>query len=300
MNVKLTADRTDIVVPGSIVGFGTGYSILAAAIIPADHINVRAVAGAAQVSGLGLGAKARDPTRHPTVVALRSLLDHVGAPQVGVHLAFRSKIPRGSGLGAFEAEVVAGLVAATRMLGSPDNLDQGFLLDFAERLGADRLRAAVSLSGGAALRVDSQSLRRLPVDPNSGLEITAFVPGFTLDERSDRDTEPRAIRYAQAQRSAASLALELGLLAGITAITPEILMDATENAMRAEQLSVRSPASTSLATWFRDQEVPAFVCGSGPSVICYGPVPEVISDAAAQSGWNQLPLGLTGCGALTV
>ncbi|WRS30185.1 hypothetical protein U6G28_00380 [Actinomycetaceae bacterium MB13-C1-2] len=297
--MKLTADRTDIVVPGSIVGFGTGYSILAAAIIPADHVNVRAVAGAAQVSGLGLGAKAPDPTRHPTVVALRSLLDHVGAPQVGVHLAFRSKILRGSGLGSFEAEVIAGLVAATRMLGSPDALDEEFLLDFAEKLGADRLRAMVSLGGGAALRVGSEHLRNLPVDPNSGLEITAFVPSFTLDERSDQDAEPRAIRYSQAQRSAASLALQLGLLAGTTAITPGVLMDATENAMRAEQLSVRSPASTSLVTWFRDQQIPAFVCGSGPSVICYGSVPEAIGDAAVQSGWSQLPLGLTVSGALT-
>ena len=297
--MKLTADRTDIIVPGSIVGFGTGYSSLAVAALPADHVNVRAVAGSSQVSGIGLGVRAPDPEKHPTVVAIRALLENVGAPQVGVHLAFRTKIPRGSGLGSFDAEIVAGLVAATQMLGSPDDIGTGFLLDFAERLGAERSRALVSLLGGAAIRVDEGQVIQLPVDPNSGLEITAFVPGFSLAEGRDQEIEPRTVRYSEAERSAVSLALQVGLLAGSTRQTPETLMAATENAMRGEQMTVRSPASSSLVTWFRDQQVPAFVCGSGPSVVCYGPVTDTIKAAAAESGWSPLSMGLTTSGAIT-
>lgn len=296
--MKLTADRTQIDVPGSIVGFGTGYSSLVVGVGPVDHVSVVAVAGASQVSGIGLGARPADPSTHPTVVAVSALLDRVGAPQVGVQLSFRAKIPRGSGLGARSAEIVTGLVAATRLLGSPDELDLDFLLQMAQELGADRQRALVAFMGGACVRLGEQDEVRFEGKPWSDLQLGAFVPGFVMDETKDQEPEPRAVKYADAQRSAASLALQMGLLSGTVYPDREILKAATQNALRKEVASVRSPASHSLANWFQEQSIPAFVTGSGPAVVTCGVVPEEISEAALVSGWTPHPLELATTGAL--
>ena len=286
--MKLVADRAEVSVPGSIAGLGSGYHVLAVAVGPVQRTVVRAVAGDSRIMGLGPLERGMNPRDHGTVRAALTLLDRVGAPQVGLLLQCLSRLPAGSGLGGHAADVATGLVAVRGMLGSPPGLGDEDLVDMAVELGVDRVRARAALFGGAALG-DAEVAWTVPT--SSSLTPVAFVPNFALDEQL-RVPESQVVRYPDAQASAQSLGLQVALLTGALQPDRELLMAATQNAMSRDQGPPPSPASAALVEWLRKQSVPAFTSGQGPAVVSLSPVSDRIIESAARSGWQQLDLML--------
>src|SRR5690606_33950690 len=88
---------------------------------------------------------------HLVVRALRLALDHVGAPQVGLHMRCTNAIPHGRGMGSSAAAVVAGILAARMLIGDPEALDDATALALATTMEGHPDNAAPALLGGATV-----------------------------------------------------------------------------------------------------------------------------------------------------
>ncbi len=289
--MKIQSDRAQVVVPGSVVGFGTGFNTLGVATAPNYRVVVRAVVGPNKVTG----AKTQDPQTHPGIVALNGVLDTVGAPRVGVHWIVDTQLPPGAGLGYFAAEVTAGVRAALELLGNPEELGSDFVVSQVESHGVGRLRAALAVRGEAAVltQQDAVTFRASAV---GSLSPCAFVPGFQICEQEEALEPPRTVPFEMAQRAGAAQALHVAMLTGARQPSGSLLMAATENHLENQYLTVPSPASAELVAWLRSSGRPAFVSGPGPAVVCLSSVPQSVVDAAHTSGWEHLPLGFAAYG----
>ncbi len=287
--MKIVADRAEVTVPGSVTGFGIGLDLLGVATLPAYRASFRAVAGRTQVIGDAIPAALTDPEKNPAVVAVKALLERVGAPTVGLNVTVSSSIPPGAGLGSYAAKVAAGTLAAKALLGDPEPLDLDFLTDCVTSLGVDPLRTRLALSGeGAFLRSDGSPAPFTTAQ--TGLDLTALIPDFVLDEHSGSGPRPSAVPFAAAQGAAANALLMTSLLSGQTAPTTELLYQATENLLADQYLQPASPASAALVRWLREQGLAAFTSGDGPAVCCFGELSPEVAGAAERSGWKVLPL----------
>lgn len=294
--MKLKADRVELSVPGSIGGLSP-FGCVALAVSPLDRITVRAVAGPSRVSGTGEFVRRPMAETHPTVLAVKHVMDHAGASQVGIQLHAEAGIPRGAGLGAFAAQVVTGLVAAREMLGAQELISREHLIQFAVEMGADRLRACASLCGGLAV-ADPSSIDMPSVGIAQQLPLTAFVPDFEADESRKVDLSPQVVRFPQAASAASALAALVSAIGSGELPDSARLLQLTDAALIADSLQVVAPASWALVGWLREMGLPALVSGAGPSVVVVGEVPQNVRDASVRSGWREVNLLVAGQGAL--
>ena len=105
---RLAHDSVRVQVPATSANLGPGFDSLGLALEIRDDISVRATTGITHVTVRGSGAGALpEGEDHLVVRAIRAGLDYAGAPQAGLELHCRNRIPHGRGLGSSAAAVVA-------------------------------------------------------------------------------------------------------------------------------------------------------------------------------------------------
>ena len=148
--MRLGSDHVRVTVPATSANLGPGFDSLGLALDHHDVVEVRAL-GSAEVTVEVTGEGAEDVPGgedHLVVRAIRAALDHVGAPQVGLHLTCRNAIPHGRGMGSSAAAVVAGILAARGLVADPDALDDEVALGLATALEATPTTPHPPCSGG--------------------------------------------------------------------------------------------------------------------------------------------------------
>ena len=283
--MKIVTDRAEVSTPGSVTGFGTGLDLVGVAVLPAYRASFRAVVGRTQVIGNSGPTILTDPDKNPAVVAVKALLERVGAPTVGLNVVVSSSIPSGAGLGSYAAKVAAGTLAAKALLGNPEQLDLEFLTQCVTSLGVDPLRARLALAGEGAFLTGSGIPVSFPT-PRTELTLTALVPDFVLDEHSGPGPRPATVPFSAAQEAAGNALMVTSVLSGQLEPTKQNLFEATENHMAGEYLQVASPASAALVGWLREQGLAAFASGDGPAVCCFSEISPEVAGAAERSGWR--------------
>lgn len=268
--MKLGADRVSARVPATSANLGPGFDALGLALNYFDELTVHALATErVQVDVIGEGAgEVPNDERHLVVKSIRRALDHVGAPQVGLHLECRNNIPHGRGMGSSAAAVVAGLVAARGLIHDPDALNDQVLLNLATQLEGHPDNAAPAILGGATAAWmtahDEPRAARLAI--SSEIEPTVIVPTARLSTHRARGVLPLAVPHANASFNAGRAALLVHALAQ----DPDLLFDATEDKLHQEYRAPVMPATWSLVAALRARGFAATVSGAGPTVLVLG------------------------------
>src|SRR5450830_563387 len=151
--MRLGHDHARVRVPATSANLGPGFDALGLALALHDDLDVRALGSAevvVEVTGEGAGEVPLGED-HLVVRALRLALDHVGAPQTGLHLTCTNRIPHGRGLGSSAAAVVAGILAARALVADPEALDAEVALHLATELEGHPDNAAPAILGGATV-----------------------------------------------------------------------------------------------------------------------------------------------------
>ena len=194
----------------------------------------------------------------------------------------RSEIPLSGGLGSSAAAIVAGLSAADHLF----ELDADVLGEACALEGhPDNVTAAVH--GGFVICADGGATR---LDPPTGLEALAVVPGEAVRTRAARAALPAEVPIEQAVFNVAHGALlTLGLARGDWDLLARGLHDRLHEQRRAHLF----PRSYELAGRARELgALGATISGAGPTVLvwCFyeqtGAVAEALS--AEVDGWAQL------------
>lgn len=264
--MRIARPTAAVQVPATTANLGPGYDALGVALDLTDEIAVDATTGATDVDVDGEGAETVPRGEdHLVVQALRRGLDHVGAPQIGVRLRARNRIPHGRGLGSSAAAVIGGLLLARGLIADPDALDDDTILQLATEIEGHPDNAAPALLGGAILSFDSGgrvATARLRLHPEA-LRPVVLLPTTSLSTAQARGLLPAQVPHADAAFTAARAAL---LVHALTA-DPRMLMDATEEKLHQQQRSPAMPASVDLMRVLRREGFPAVISGAGPSVI---------------------------------
>lgn len=312
--MRLGADRVRVRVPATSANLGPGFDTAGMALGLYDDVEVRAL-GVSNVIVEVVGEGADDlpgGEDHLVVRAMRHALDHVGAPQTGVHLICKNRIPHGRGLGSSAAAVVAGILAARALVSEPESLDDAVALTLATELEGHPDNAAPALLGGATLAwSEGRAAHAVRIDVHPTLVPIAVVPPHRLSTSHARGVLPEQVPHADAAWQAGRAALLVEALGR----RPELLFTATGDRLHQEQRRGVMPESLALVDALRARGVPAVVSGAGPTVLALArsaegdqaPVEERATDAdqaltevfgGAMGGWRILRLGLSQDGAL--
>jgi len=315
--VRLRAEHVRVRVPATSANLGPGFDALGLALGLHDELDVRALATSGvrvEVEGEGAGQVPDDET-HLVVRALRAALDHVGAPQTGLHLVCRNAVPHGRGLGSSAAAVVAGILAARGLVSEPEALDDDVALALATELEGHPDNAAPALLGGLTVAWSPDATAageqpapgaavravRLAVHPD--VAPVAVVPPGHLSTHAARGVLPAQVPHADAAWQAGRSALLVEALGR----RPDLLLDATGDRLHQGYRRAVMPASLALVDALRAQGVAAVVSGAGPTVLVLarrladGTTDADAAVAAAfggvMAGWRVLPLPVDADGA---
>jgi homoserine kinase len=314
--VRLGADRARVRVPATSANLGPGFDALGLALALHDDVEVRAL-GSADVVVDVVGEGAEDVPSgedHLVVRALRHALDHVGAPQTGLHLTCRNRIPHGRGLGSSAGAVVAGLLAARALVAEPESLDDDVVLRLATELEGHPDNAAPALLGGATVAWSDDdgagAVHAVRLDVHPSLAPIAVVPGTRLATSHARGVLPDQVPH----RDAAFQAGRAALLVEALGRRPDLLLPATEDRLHQGYRRPVMAESMALVDALRARGVAAVVSGAGPTVLALARASGETGDAAAgptdadaalqqvfggaMGGWRIVRLGIDGTGAV--
>nr|WP_225225001.1 homoserine kinase [Cellulomonas sp. JH27-2] len=294
----MRADRVRVRVPATSANLGPGFDALGLALGLHDDVEVRALGSpevVVEVTGEG-GGEVPDDERHLVVQALRTALDHVGAPQSGVHLVCHNRIPHGRGLGSSAAAVVAGIAAARGLVSEPEALSDDVALALATQMEGHPDNAAPAIHGGATVAWSTAAgVGVAPLAVHPDVAPVAIVPANRLSTSSARGVLPSTVPHADAAFQAGRAALLVEALGR----RPDLLLDATADRLHQEYRRRVMPHSLALVDALRAAGVAAVVSGAGPTVLALARRTADGTDADAAiatafgptlGGWRVLPL----------
>lgn len=313
--MRLGADRARVRVPATSANLGPGFDALGLALALHDEVEVRALGSAdVVVDVVGEGAdEVPSGDDHLVVRALRHALDHVGAPQTGLHLTCRNRIPHGRGLGSSAGAVVAGLLAARSLVAEPEALDDDVVLRLATELEGHPDNAAPALLGGAtvAWSEGGDAVRAARLAVHADVAPVAVVPSSRLATSHARGVLPDRVPHGDAAFQAGRAALLVEALGR----RPDLLLPATEDRLHQGYRRPVMAESLALVDALRARGVAAVVSGAGPTVLVLaravgaaapdGSRPTDADEAlrqvfgGAMGGWRIAPLAIDTTGATT-
>jgi homoserine kinase len=244
--------RRRVRVPGSSANLGPGFDTMAAAVSVHLELEVEETGEFSVDAG-----DASLPTDESNL-CVRAFADlH---PVDGLSFRIRSDIPLEAGLGSSGAAIVAALIAADHMYELA--LPREEVFERAAAIEGHPDNVAASLYGGFVVCADGDVT---VVEPPSGLEAIAVVPGEPVPTGKARDALPSAVPLADATFNVAHAAtLALGLARGDLALIAKGLED------RLHQPPRRSLYPRSLELVERARELGALgatISGAGPTVL---------------------------------
>ena len=259
-------DHVRVQVPATSANLGPGFDALGLALAVYDEIEVRALGtpgAVVEVSGAGAG-EVPGGEDHLVVRALRTALDHVGAPQTGLHLICHNRIPHGRGLGSSAAAAVAGILAARLLIADPSALDDDVVLDLATRMEGHPDNAAPALLGGATVAwIEEGRARAVRLAVHRDVVPVVLVPASRLATRTARAVLPPTVPHADAATQAGRAALLVEALGR----RPDLLLPATQDLLHQRYRAQVMPDTLALVEALRRRGVAAVVSGAGPTVL---------------------------------
>lgn len=294
--VRIQAESVTVKIPATSANLGPGFDSMGLAMNLYDQITARAIVGSTRVEIVGEGADTLPRNEdHLVVKALRRGLDTLGASQVGVELVCKNQIPQARGLGSSAGAIVGGLMLAQGLTGgnlSP--LTKQNILEIAADMEGHPDNVAPALFGGVVVSRQGENLVAVPLKTEYKLEITVFIPSYTLATEYARELLPTEISFAEAVANSANTALLVLALQK----EPALLLSATEDYLHQAYRRPAMKPSVDLMRWLRKRMLPAVISGAGPTVLVLGETPAVIKAQARSNGWEVKSLSLDTDGAV--
>ena len=270
--------RFTVRTPASSANLGPGFDALGLALDLWNEAVIDTEGPAGQIALQGSETALLDGRENLTVTAMQRLADEVGLELPGFSLVVRTDVPVARGLGSSAAALVAGLVAANRLLGTPLTVSELYSIAWQMEGHGDNVGA--TLYGGAVLAVpEVPDPIQLLSHGSPDLCVIVFIPDATGLTRAARAALPPTVPHADAAFNiAASGGLVLGLHTGDTRLISAGMHDRLHEPYRARlfpHLEAMTAAARSAGA------LGACLSGAGPSILalCTPESCESVTDA---------------------
>ena len=260
-----------ITVPASSANLGAGFDALGLALTlyntvwmeEADGCHIEAVDGS------------DIPTDESNMIwqAAKGLYERCGHPFRGLRILQENNIPMTRGLGSSSACLVAGLLGANTLLGSP--LSRTDLLDLAAELEGHPDNVAPAMCGGLVTSVmDGGKVHSVSVPVADRIRFAVFIPDFELKTSVARAALPDTVSREDSVYNLSRAAL----------MTASLFSGSLENLRFGVQDRLHQPYRFPMIAgaeqiFFTSYELSAYgVCisGAGPSILA------IVDDAHAE------------------
>lgn len=277
-----------IQIPATSANLGSGFDSLGIALTMYNQVWME------ESDTLDISSKddVKIPTDENNLIfwAARQVYEKCGRKLPGLKLIQQNDIPMARGLGSSSACIVAGLLGANRLLGSP--LSQQELINLAAKIEGHPDNTTPAISGGlVASAIEGERVYSVSVPVAENIRFVLFIPPFEL-----KTEKARAILPAQYSREDAVYNLSRSAL-----MTATLFSGKTENLRVAVQDRLHQPHRSGLIPHL-DQvfrlsyelgSLGTYISGAGPTIIA-------LADVADTGNFTQYALrhleekGITG------
>jgi homoserine kinase len=241
---SLVGRRVTVEAPATIANLGAGYDTLGLAVDLVLRVTIegrawdpRSSPVELRVEGEGAGDLPGDRSNRLAVALETGLtaLGLEGTDRLAWTIEMSNPIPLERGLGASAAATVAGLIAASALVGGA-GLDQFTVLRLATGIEGHPDNVAPALLGGltASLALDDR-VESIRLDPPSGIALVAWIPDRRLKTSEMRRVLPDSVPRADAISNLARVAVGVaGLASGRSDVLALLTQDRLHEPYRAE------------------------------------------------------------------
>jgi homoserine kinase len=294
----LVGRRVSVEAPATIANLGAGYDTLGLAVDLTLRVTIEARAADSgtpdvelTVDGEGVGELAVDRSNR-LIVALEAGLAELGVEGLD-RLAWRvemsNPIPLERGLGSSAAATVAGLIAASALVGT-HGLDAATVLRLATRIEGHPDNVAPALLGGLTASIALEDrVESIRLDPPHDVVVLAWIPEQRLNTARMRAVLPDSVPRAAALANLARVAVGV---AGLASGRSDVLALLTRDRLHEPYRAAAYPALPFLIAAARDAgAIGACLAGSGSTVVAFVPtsaaaVEQAVGTALAEKAAN--------------
>ncbi|HIU31573.1 MAG TPA: homoserine kinase [Candidatus Caccousia avistercoris] len=255
-----------IQVPATSANLGSGFDALGIALTLYNQVWME------EADRLEISCKdsVKIPTDESNLIywAVKQLYQECGKKLPGLRLIQENNIPLARGLGSSSACIVAGILGANRLLGSP--LSQSDLINLAAKIEGHPDNTSPAIEGGlVASAMEAGRVYSVSVPVSDKLRFGVFIPPFELKTEKARSVLPESYSRADAVYNLSRSAL----------ITASLFSGKLENLRVAVQDCIHQPYRSGLIegcdSVFRLSyelgSLGTYISGAGPTIIAMLP-----------------------------
>ena len=277
-------NRAFVRVPGTSANCGPGFDCLGLATTIYNYLDLTLLRGGKViVESTGEGAD-NIPLgrRNLTWQAVRRLLQEVKREDEykGAIIRMKNYVPISRGLGSSSTAIVAGLVAANEIIGSP--LNRYELLRLATEIEGHPDNVAPALFGGFTVSVmDKGAVQTFSFLPRNKLKLIVAVPDFELSTRLARKVLPRNVSMHDAIFNVSRASM---LVAALVEGREDLLPIAFDDALHQPYRKKLVPGMNEVFEAAKDAgALGAAISGAGSCLIAFTPARSHLEEKIASA-----------------
>lgn len=286
-------------VPATSANLGAGFDCLGLALEIYDGYAAQVLdEPGLDVEVAGEGASTiRTDEKNLVISSMNAAFDHMGGRPRGLALRALNAIPHGRGLGSSSSAIIGGLfLARSLVISGSERLNDNDLLALATEIEGHPDNVAAAFHGGATIAwVEDGSGKAISIPVDMRIMAIAFIPSDSgeVATKKARALLPETIPHIDAAVNISRSTLMVEALAR----KPELLFAGTEDRIHQFYRQSQMPKSYELMTTLRDAGVPAFISGSGPTVLAlhYGNIAD--AQEIARAGGDSFTTQIVGVSA---
>jgi homoserine kinase len=256
--------RFTVRTPASSANLGPGFDALGIALDLWNELTIDTAGTGGETTLEGAESALLDGRENLALTAMRRLASETGRELPPFSLTVRTEIPVARGLGSSAAALVAGLVAANRLLDVCRSISDLYSLGWQMEGHGDNVGAA--LYGGAVLAVPGvPDPVQLLTHDRLDLCVVVFIPEETGLTRAARAALPPTVPHADA---AFNVAVASGLVLGLHTGNPRLIAAGMHDRLHEPYRARLFPHLAAMMAAARNADaLGACLSGAGPSVL---------------------------------
>ena len=197
-----------IKVPGTCANLGPGFDTLGLALKLYNTYHIEETEKGLEITGC---QKEFADENNLVYTSMVHCFKKTGYKPKGIKIHMETEIPISRGLGSSAACILAGVMGANLIAGSP--LDKEEIFKMATELEGHPDNIAPALFGGLVVSLmDGEDIYYNKIDVHEGIKFLALIPDFTLSTREARGVIPKTIDFKDAVFNVSRVSLLLSAL----------------------------------------------------------------------------------------
>lgn len=195
-------------VPATTANLGPGFDTLGLALNLYNEFTFQEIPEGLKISGL---KKEYDLTNNLVYKSMKETFKEIGYIPTGISIDAKTNIPISRGLGSSASCILAGVIGANELAGSPLGKDE--VLKLATKIEGHPDNIAPALFGGLVISLmgeDKVICNKIEV--NRGIKFIALISDFTLSTKESREVLPTIIEFKDCINNISKVSLLISAL----------------------------------------------------------------------------------------